>query len=186
MFEYMTLSQTVAFYFGIVCSVLSVATTLLAVKYAKKMDSFVKTLLLSLTAPFVAIASWMFLCFSFIPAFATSELLAFVCALALSVIVIAMIIIVAKCLYKKHPEQEETAQVEEIAQEPATEVATDEDTQLAAALLIANTLEEEQAIEETEEVEEIEELEDIAEAAEVEEEIIAEEENEEETEEIEE
>ena len=75
MLEYMTNSQIAALIVGIVFSVISVATTLLAVKYAKKINSFAKIVSMALVAPFIAFAGWLFLIFSFLDGFRKDELL---------------------------------------------------------------------------------------------------------------
>ena len=63
MLEYMKLSQLAAFYLGIALTVISLATTLLALKYAKKLNSFAKAISLCLIAPFLACTSWLICCY---------------------------------------------------------------------------------------------------------------------------
>lgn len=152
MFEFMTTSQIVAFFGGILFSVLSIATSLLAVKYAK-FNSFAKTLVLSLCAPLIAVACWMFLCLSFTPAFLSQDLANLFTSLALTVAVGAMLILVARALNKKHPAEEIEETVNPV-EEPAQ--AIDVETAQKATLLLATTAEKENEIEEISEIEETE------------------------------
>ena len=102
MFDYMTDSQIAALIVGIVFSILCIATTLLAIKYAAKLNSFAKLISMALIAPFIAITGWLFLIFSFLDGFRNDELLNLLISIILSLIIVGMIIIVSKALYAKH------------------------------------------------------------------------------------
>ena len=102
MLDFMKLSQIAALYLGIIFSVLSIATTLLAVKYAKRLNSFAKALSLGLIVPFIACASWLYLILSFIDGLRKDEILTLVISLLLSVFIFGMVVIVSKALYSKH------------------------------------------------------------------------------------
>ena len=169
MFDYMSYSQIAALFLGIAFTVISIATTFLAVKYAKKFKSFIKTIFFSLTAPFVASVGWLFLIFSFLPGLRNDDLLNLIISI-LALFICAMVITVAKALYNKHADleekdEEETAEQEEPAEQAVVEdeeLATEQTTEQAriedkkTPLLLAHTPENEDEIvvDETAEVEE--------------------------------
>jgi flagellar biosynthesis GTPase FlhF len=176
-FNWMSTSQTAALIVGLVVTVIAVATTFLAFKYARKINSFIKVVSMALVAPFLAFTSWLFLIFSFLDGFRTNEILNLFISLLISLFICAMIIIVAKALYAKNRAEIEKLEAEEEAIE-ATFV--DQSNAIAPA-------EEKLMIEEekTEEVKDAEEAEAPAEEiAEVEETEKAAEETEEATEEV--
>ncbi len=143
MFEYMTNSQIAALIVGIVFSIISIATTFLAIKYAKKINSFAKVASMALVAPFVAFAGWLFLIFSFLDGFRKDELLNLIISIILSLIIAGMIIIVAKALYSKHRDEFEE-ETEETALEEQNVIDTaNENTENNTLLLENKTIEEE-------------------------------------------
>ena len=170
MFDYMSYSQIAALFLGIAFTVISIATTFLAVKYAKKLKSFIKTIFFTLTAPFIACIGWLFLIFSFIQGLRNDDLLNLIVSIILSLFICAMVITVAKALYNKHSdldedEENENAQVTEDTTEQATveeeslEKQSDEQARIEdkkAPLLLAHTPENEDEIvvDESTEVEE--------------------------------
>ena len=102
MLDFMKVSQIAALSLGIIFAVISIATTLLAIKYAKRLNSFAKASALSLLAPFISCISWMYLILSFIEGLRKNEILALVIAIILTIFIFGMIVIVAKALYSKH------------------------------------------------------------------------------------
>ena len=100
--EYMTQSQIAALIIGIVFSVISVATTILTIKNADKLNTFAKAISASIIAPFIAFVGWLFLIFSFIEGFRDDETLTLIVAILLSIVIAGMVIIVSKALYNKH------------------------------------------------------------------------------------
>lgn len=178
MLEYMKLSQLAAFYLGIALTVISLATTLLALKYAKKLNSFAKAISLCLIVPFLACTSWLYLVFSYLDGLRKSEILTLFVAILLSLFICAMVVIVSKALYSKHgPALEDYDRYmealaenggEEIASETTEEVAENEENTetalttvaaVAAAPLLLEGENEETIIVEAEEAEEVEETE---------------------------
>ena len=101
-FDYMTSSQIAALIIGLVFSVIAVGTTFLSIKYAKKIDSFLKAILVTLVAPFVAFTAWLFLIFSFLDGFRKDELLNLLISIVIALVICGVIIIIAKALYQKH------------------------------------------------------------------------------------
>ena len=100
--EYMSQSQIAALIIGIVFSVISVATTILTIKNAEKLNTFAKAISASIIAPFIAFVGWLFLIFSFIDGFRNDETLTLIVAILLSIVIAGMVIIVSKALYNKH------------------------------------------------------------------------------------
>ncbi len=161
MFKYMTGSQIAALIFGIIFSIASIATTFLAMKYSKKINSPAKNLALVLGAPFVAGTSWLFLIFSFLDGFRKDDLLNVVISTLISLFVVAMIIIVSKALYAKneHNFKEEDAEVkaeeeiiegEKVEEIPAEEGVVVSNEDIIKATIIAEELknQEKQTVEE--------------------------------------
>lgn len=143
MFEYMTTSQIASLIIGIVFSVISIATTILAIKYAKKINSFAKSIALSLVAPTIAFIAWLFLIFSFVDGFRTDETLTLIVAIILAVIIDGMLVIVAKALFNKHQdefenEEKNQAKAEKQEQTTQTQVAK-EDVKVTKPLLLTNS-----------------------------------------------
>lgn len=101
-FSWMTVSQTAALIIAIVLSVISVATTFLAFKYAKKINSFIKAVCMALILPFLAMASWLFLIFSFLDGFRKDEILNVIVSILVALFLCGVIIVVAKALYSKN------------------------------------------------------------------------------------
>ena len=165
-FSWMSTSQIAALISGIALTVISIATTLLAFKYAKKINSFIKVMAMSLVSPFLAMTAWLFLILSFLDGFRKDEFLSIVISALIALFICAMIMIVAKALYAKHREALDKKESEEDAIEGSfvdqtNAIAPSEE----AALIenkeeIANEAEEnkEAAVEETPtETEEVEE-----------------------------
>lgn len=160
--EYMTQSQIAALIIGIVFSVISVATTILTIKNADKLNTFAKAISASIIAPFIAFVGWLFLIFSFIDGFRNDETLTLIIAILLSIVIAGMVIIVSKALYNKHKADYEDEKEGE--EESENESAQEDDAQNADAkepLMIAgpaseqeNTQNEETAVKsDTQEVE---------------------------------
>lgn len=105
MFDYMSNSQIAALILGIVFSIIAIATTCLAFKYASKFNSFAKAISMALVAPFIAFVSWLFLIFSYLDGFREDEVLNLIISILLAVIICGMIIIVARALYNKHEDE---------------------------------------------------------------------------------
>ena len=101
-FDYMTNSQIAALIIGLVFSVIAVGTTFLSIKYAKRFDSFLKAIAITLVAPFIAFAAWLFLIFSFLDGFRNDELLNILISIVIALVICGVIIIIAKALYQKH------------------------------------------------------------------------------------
>lgn len=202
--EYMTQSQIAALIIGIVFSVISVATTILTIKNADKLNTFAKAISASIIAPFIAFVGWLFLIFSFIDGFRNDETLTLIIAILLSIVIAGMVIIVSKALYNKH--QADYEDEKEGEEESENESAQEDDAQNADAkepLMIAgpaskqeNAQEGAAAKSDTQEVENEEiaeepqaeesaetESEEIADASEVEQDENIEQESEEQTEE---
>ena len=95
-------SQFVALIIGAAFTIISIATTLLAFKYAKKLKSFTKAIILIIIAPFIASAAWLYLLFSYLDGLRKNEILAFVIAVLMSIFIFGMVVVVAKALYSKH------------------------------------------------------------------------------------
>lgn len=142
MLEYMTNSQIAALIVGIVFSVISIATTLLAIKYAKKINSFAKVVSLALVAPFIAFAGWLFLIFSFLDGFRKDELLNLIISIILALILVGMIIIVAKALYTKHKDEYEDETDAEVEENEDNIIEAQEENE-QTPLLVENTQQEE-------------------------------------------
>lgn len=104
-FEYMTSSQIAALILGIVFSIIAVATTFLAFKYAKKFNSFVKAISMALVAPFLAMIAWLFLIFSFLDGFRKDEVLNIIISILIALFICCMIILIAKALYNKNKDK---------------------------------------------------------------------------------
>ena len=202
--EYMSQSQIAALIIGIVFSVISVATTILTIKNADKLNTFAKAISASIIAPFIAFVGWLFLIFSFIDGFRNDETLTLIIAILLSIVIAGMVIIVSKALYNKHQADYED---EKEGEESENESEQEDNTQNAGTkepLMIAgpaskqeNAQEEETAVKgDTQEVENEEtaeepqaeesaetESEEIADASEVEQDKNIEQKSEEQTEE---
>lgn len=101
-FDYMTNSQIAALIIGLVFSVIAVGTTFLSIKYSKRFDSFLKAIAITLVAPFIAFAAWLFLIFSFLDGFRNDELLNILISIVIALVICGVIIIIAKALYQKH------------------------------------------------------------------------------------
>lgn len=101
-FDYMTISQIAAFVIGLVFSVISVGTSFLSIKFAKKIESFLKAIVITLIAPFIAFTAWLFLIFSFLDGFRNDELLNILISIVIALVICGVIIIIAKALYQKH------------------------------------------------------------------------------------
>mgnify|MGYP005783801677 CR=1 FL=1 len=115
--EYMTQSQIAALIIGIVFSVISVATTILTIKNAEKLNTFAKAISASIIAPFIAFVGWLFLIFSFIDGFRNDETLTLIIAILLSIVIAGMVIIVSKALYNKHQaDYEDEKEGEEVSE----------------------------------------------------------------------
>ena len=95
-------SQFAALVLGIAFTLISVATTLLAFKFAKKIKSFTKAIFLILIAPFIACTAWLYLLFSYLDGLRKSEIIAFVVAILMAIFIFGMVVVVAKALYSKH------------------------------------------------------------------------------------
>lgn len=129
--EYMTQSQIAALIIGIVFSVISVATTILTIKNADKLNTFAKAISASIIAPFIAFVGWLFLIFSFIDGFRNDETLTLIIAILLSIVIAGMVIIVSKALYNKH--QADYEDEKEGEEESENEGAKEDDAQNADA-----------------------------------------------------
>lgn len=129
--EYMTQSQIAALIIGIVFSVISVATTILTIKNADKLNTFAKAISASIIAPFIAFVGWLFLIFSFIDGFRNDETLTLIIAILLSIVIAGMVIIVSKALYNKH--QADYEDEKEGEEESENESAQEDDAQNADA-----------------------------------------------------
>lgn len=182
MLEYMTNSQIAALIVGIVFSVISIATTLLAIKYAKKINSFAKVVSLALVAPFIAFAGWLFLIFSFLDGFRKDELLNLIISIILALILVGMIIIVAKALYTKHKDEYEDETDAEVEENEDNIIEAQEENE-QTPLLVENTQQEELENKAEEEKEEELESEETSEEEQQESEETSEEVNNEETQE---
>ncbi len=115
-FKQLSSTQIVTFILGIVFSLLAVAAIFTAFKYGGKIKSKTKIILLTMVLPFIAIASWLILIFSFVDGFKQDDILNIFVSIALSLVICFMILMVAYVLYNKHKaslEKEEVAQVEE-------------------------------------------------------------------------
>ena len=126
--EYMSQSQIAALIIGIVFSVISVATTILTIKNAEKLNTFAKAISASIIAPFIAFVGWLFLIFSFIEGFRDDETLTLIVAILLSIVIAGMVIIVSKALYNKHQADYED---EKEGEESENESAQEDNTQNA-------------------------------------------------------
>lgn len=100
-FGYMTTSQTASLIVAVILTVIAFATTLLTIKYAKNV-SFGKAILLCLCAPFLAMIAWLFLIFSFLDGFRNNELLNILISILIAVVICAMLVLVARTLYRKN------------------------------------------------------------------------------------
>ena len=101
-FDYMTNSQIAALIIGLVFSVIAVGTSFLSIKFAKKIESFLKAIAITLVAPFIAFTAWLFLIFSFLDGFRNDELLNILISIVIALVICGVIIIIAKALYQKH------------------------------------------------------------------------------------
>ena len=153
--SWMTTSQLVALILGICFSILSVATTFLAFKYAKSLNSFVKACAMTLVVPFFAFVSWIFLILSFLDGFRNNEILNVVISVLIGLFVVGVIIIVAKALYNRNRDKFEADENEDDAIEGTCEDQTNTLEAPEAPVLIANN--EQEKTEEVESTEEIEE-----------------------------
>lgn len=153
--SWMTTSQLVALILGICFSILSVATTFLAFKYAKSLNSFVKACAMTLVVPFFAFVSWIFLILSFLDGFRNNEILNVVISVLIGLFVVGVIIIVAKALYNRNRDKFEADENEDDAIEGTCEDQTNTLEAPEAPVLIANN--EQEKTEEVESAEEIEE-----------------------------
>lgn len=157
MFDYMSNSQIAALILGIVFSIIAIATTCLAFKYASKFNSFAKAISMALVAPFIAFVSWLFLIFSYLDGFREDEVLNLIISILLAVIICGMIIIVARALYNKHEDEFVLAdQAEAEAKAKAAEVEATEtnvenentEEAIKQPLLIESSLTNENTVEE--------------------------------------
>lgn len=157
MFDYMSNSQIAALILGIVFSIIAIATTCLAFKYASKFNSFAKAISMALVAPFIAFVSWLFLIFSYLDGFREDEVLNLIISILLAVIICGMIIIVARALYNKHEDEFVLAdQAEAEAKAKAAEVEATEtnvenentEESIKQPLLIESSLTNENTVEE--------------------------------------
>lgn len=178
MLNFMSSSQIASLFIGIAFSVLAVAGIILVVKYSKAINSFSKSLAISLICPFIAYVSWMFLILSYVDGFKKDELLNLIISILLGVVLIVTVMIVARTLYLKHyAEFEEDAiapentdevisnqNIVEVNGENSQEEAETEETEVAETEEIAET-EENEAVE-TEEAEEVAETEEETEETE--------------------
>ena len=134
-FSYMNASQTASLVLGVIFSIVSVATTILGFKYANKLNSFGKSIAMTLCAPFLAMVSWFFLILSFLDGFRKDEVLNIIISILISLFLVGVIIVVAKALYNKNKPvlEEEYTENTDDAIETTAEEAT-----VAPTLLIAN------------------------------------------------
>lgn len=102
MLDYMKLTQIIALFLGIGFTVISIVTTIIAFKYAKKIGSMAKALALCLITPFLACCAWLYLVLSYVGSLRKSEILALVVAILLSLFIMGMVVIVSKALYNRH------------------------------------------------------------------------------------
>ncbi len=98
----LTSLQLTAFVLGIVASVLAVASIFFAFKNADKIKSPALAVVLTIIFPLIAISGWLMLIFSFVPAFASNDLLNILVSIAIAVVVCAAITLVSCLLHKKH------------------------------------------------------------------------------------
>lgn len=159
MFDYMSNSQIAALILGIVFSIIAIATTCLAFKYASKFNSFAKAISMALVAPFIAFVSWLFLIFSYLDGFREDEVLNLIISILLAVIICGMIIIVARALYNKHEDEfvladqaeaEAKAKIAEVEAENTETNVENENTEetIKQPLLIESSLTNENEVEE--------------------------------------
>ncbi len=140
-FGYMTTSQTASLIVAVILTVIAFATTLLTIKYAKNV-SFGKAILLCLCAPFLAMIAWLFLIFSFLDGFRNNELLNILISILIAVFICAMLILVARTLYRKNKDKMENEDYEaelkkELAEQEQANVATEAPAQ---TLLLADAV----------------------------------------------
>ncbi len=165
MLDFMKTSQLAAFYLGLIFSILTIATTLLAFKYAKRLNSFAKTLALTLIVPMISVVCWLYLVLSFVDTLRKNEALCIIISILLTLFIFGMIIIVSKALYAKHGEDLELADGVKSEKKKAnktekTEAAQENKDEFVAAspLLLAHTsdnaAENEEAVENEEVAEE--------------------------------
>lgn len=102
MLDYMKLTQIIALFLGIGFTLISIATTIIALKCAKKIGSMAKAMALCLIAPFIACCAWLYLILSYVGSLRKNQILALVIAILLSLFIMGMVVIVAKALYNKH------------------------------------------------------------------------------------
>ena len=102
MLDYMKLTQIIALFLGIGFTVISIVTTIIAFKCAKKIGSMAKALALCLITPFLACCAWLYLVLSYVGSLRKSEILALVVAILLSLFIMGMVVIVSKALYNRH------------------------------------------------------------------------------------
>ena len=176
MFGNMSDSQIAAFILGIVFTVLSIVSAFIIHKYSKT-SKLGKSIGFSLTAPFIAFTSWLFLIFSYLDGFRNDELVNLLVSIVIAAIICGMLVIVARALYNKHQEmfdaedKEELEENAEDATEPTEENQDEKDKDankaITAPLLIESSQKaenENNAVEDAQveenELEEAEEIED--------------------------
>lgn len=143
-FSYMNASQTASLVLGVIFSIVSVATTILGFKYANKLNSFGKSIAMTLCAPFLAMVSWFFLILSFLDGFRKDEVLNIIISILISLFLVGVIIVVAKALYNKNKpvlEEEYTENTDDTIE------TTAEEATVAPTLLIANNEKDENKVE---------------------------------------
>ena len=176
MFGNMSDSQIAAFILGIIFTVLSIVSAFIIHKYSKT-SKLGKSIGFSLTAPFIAFTSWLFLIFSYLDGFRNDELVNLLVSIVIAAIICGMLVIVARALYNKHQEmfdaedKEELEENAEDATEPTEENQDEKDIDankaITAPLLIESSQKaknENDAVEDAQveenELEEAEEIED--------------------------
>ena len=122
MFGNMSDSQIAAFILGIIFTVLSIVSAFIIHKYSKT-SKLGKSIGFSLTAPFIAFTSWLFLIFSYLDGFRNDELVNLLVSIVIAAIICGMLVIVARALYNKHQEMFDAEDKEELEEnaEDATE-----------------------------------------------------------------
>ena len=122
MFGNMSDSQIAAFILGIIFTVLSIVSAFIIHKYSKT-SKLGKSIGVSLTAPFIAFTSWLFLIFSYLDGFRNDELVNLLVSIVIAAIICGMLVIVARALYNKHQEMFDAEDKEDLEEnaEDATE-----------------------------------------------------------------
>ena len=175
-FEYMTSSQIAALVLGIVFSIFAVATTFLAFKYAKKINSFVKAISLALVAPFLAMIAWLFLILSFLDGFRNDEVLNIIISILIALFICCMIILIAKALYNKNKDKfvEDEDDEEEPVDDSLETIGEEETEPVQTATLLLNDAkndevenEEDKLVDEEETTDSTTETKDVVEANEL-------------------